>query len=148
MCFCRSFIVLCLMFKLLSHFEFIYVSGVRGEGNGNALQYSCLENPRDRGSWWAAIYEVTQRWTQLKQFSSSSSWCEGLFWFPCFIGSCPIFPAPHAEETVFFKTIVYSCLLCQRLIDHQYVGLFLDSLFCSVDPYVCFCANTMLFWLL
>jgi len=31
-----------------------------GEGNGNPLQYSCLENPRERGAWWAAIYVVTQ----------------------------------------------------------------------------------------
>ena len=31
-----------------------------GEGNGNLLQYSCLENPRDRGAWWAAIYGVGQ----------------------------------------------------------------------------------------
>ena len=31
-----------------------------GEGNSNPLQYSCLENPRDRGAWWAAIYGVTQ----------------------------------------------------------------------------------------
>ena len=44
-----------------------------GEGNGNPLQCSCLENPRDGGAWWAAIYGVTQSWTQLKQLSSSSS---------------------------------------------------------------------------
>ena len=31
-----------------------------GEGSGNLLQYSCLENPRDRGAWWAAIYGVTE----------------------------------------------------------------------------------------
>ena len=31
-----------------------------GEGNGNPLQYSCLENPRDSGAWWAAVYGVTQ----------------------------------------------------------------------------------------
>ena len=37
-----------------------------GEGNGNPLQYSCLENPRDRGAWWAAIYGITLSWTQLK----------------------------------------------------------------------------------
>jgi len=35
-------------------------------GNGNPLQYSCLENPRDRGAWWAAIYGVAQSWAQLK----------------------------------------------------------------------------------
>ena len=37
-----------------------------GEGNGNPLQRSCLENPRDGGAWWAAISGVTQRWTRLK----------------------------------------------------------------------------------
>ena len=42
-----------------------------GEGNGNPLQCSCLENPRDRGAWWAAVYGVAQSQTQLKQFSSS-----------------------------------------------------------------------------
>ena len=44
-----------------------------GEGNGNPLQCSCLENPRDGGAWWAAIYGVTQSRTQLKRLSSSSS---------------------------------------------------------------------------
>ena len=43
------------------------------EGNGNPLQYSCLENPRDRGAWWAAIYGVAQSQTQLKWLSSSRS---------------------------------------------------------------------------
>ena len=43
------------------------------EGHGNPLQCSCLENPRDGGTWWAAIYGVTQSWTQLKRLSSSSS---------------------------------------------------------------------------
>ena len=43
-----------------------------GEGNGNPLQCSCLENPRDRGAWWAAIYGVAQSWTRLKWLSSSS----------------------------------------------------------------------------
>ena len=44
-----------------------------GEGNGNPLQGSCLENPWDRGAWWAAIYGVAQSWTQLKWLSSSMS---------------------------------------------------------------------------
>ena len=44
-----------------------------GEGNGNPLQCSCLENPRDGGAWWAAIYGVAQSRTQLKRLSSSSS---------------------------------------------------------------------------
>ena len=44
-----------------------------GEGNGNPLQCSCLENPRDGGAWWAAIYGVAQSQTRLKRLSSSSS---------------------------------------------------------------------------
>ena len=43
-----------------------------GEGNGNPLHCSCLENPRDGGAWWAAVYGVTQIWTRLKWLSSSS----------------------------------------------------------------------------
>ena len=44
-----------------------------GQGNGNPLQCSCLENPRDGGAWWAAIYGVSQSQTRLKRLSSSSS---------------------------------------------------------------------------
>ena len=44
-----------------------------GEGNGNPLQCSCLENPRDGGAWWAAVCGVTQSQTRLKRLSSSSS---------------------------------------------------------------------------
>ena len=61
---------------------------------------------------------------QLSNFPSTTCWGDGLF------------------------PILYSCLLCWRLIDHQCVGLFLGCLFCSIDPYVCFCTNTTLFWLL
>ena len=43
-----------------------------GEGNGNPLLCSCLENPRDGGAWWAAVYGVTQSRTRLKWLSSSS----------------------------------------------------------------------------
>ena len=46
---------------------------ITGEENGNPLQCSCLENPRDGGAWWAAIYGVAQSWTRLKRLSSSSS---------------------------------------------------------------------------
>ena len=44
-----------------------------GGGNGNPFQCSCLENPMDRGAWWAAVYGVLQSRTQLKRLSSSSS---------------------------------------------------------------------------
>ena len=59
------------------HFSLSYI----GEGNGNPLQYSCLnpfqysclENPRDRGTWWATAYGVAQSRTRLKRLRSSSS---------------------------------------------------------------------------
>ena len=54
--------------RLHFHFSLSYI----GEGNGSPLQYSCLENPRDRGAWWAAVYGVTQSRTRLKRLSSSS----------------------------------------------------------------------------
>ena len=44
-----------------------------GEGNGNPLQCPCLENPRDGGTWWAAVYGIARSWTRLKRLSSSSS---------------------------------------------------------------------------
>ena len=51
-----------------------------GEGNVNPLQCSCLENPRDRGAWWAAVYGVAQSWTRLKWLTAAAAcplswWC-------------------------------------------------------------------------
>ena len=48
--------------QLHFHFSLLCI----GEGNGNPLQCSCLENPRDGGAWWAAVYGVAQSWTRLK----------------------------------------------------------------------------------
>ena len=53
------------------HFHFSL--SCTGEGNGNPLQCSCLENPRDGGAWWAAVYGVAQSQTRLKWLCSSSS---------------------------------------------------------------------------
>ena len=51
--------------------HFYFSLSCTGEGNGNPLQCSCLENPRDGGAWWAAVYGVAQSQTQLKRLSSS-----------------------------------------------------------------------------
>ena len=64
-----------------------------GEGNGNPPQRSCLENPRDRGAWWAAVYGVSQSRTRLKQLSSSSSTYKG---FP---GGSVVKNLPVMQET-------------------------------------------------
>ena len=66
--------------RLHFHFSFSCI----GEGHGNPLQYSCLENPRDRGAWWAAVSGVTESWTWLKRLSSSSSTIlANSSWAPC-----------------------------------------------------------------
>ena len=48
-----------------------------GEGNGNPFQYSCLENPMDRGAWWAAVHRVAQSRTRLKRLSMHACIGEG-----------------------------------------------------------------------
>ena len=60
---CSFVIFKCFIFSLIN----------TGLNNGTQLQYSCLENPRDEGAWWAAVYGVAQSRTRLKQLSSSSS---------------------------------------------------------------------------
>ena len=63
------------------HFDFSL--SCIGEGNGNPLQCSCLENPRDGGAWWAAVYGVTQSRTQLKWLSSNIWWRIDVFELWC-----------------------------------------------------------------
>ena len=62
-----------------------------GEGNGNPLQCSCLENPRDGEAWWAAICGVAQNQTRVKRLSSSSS-IPRIFFFSSSYGYCLVFP--------------------------------------------------------
>ena len=49
--------------------KFIYFFHIFGEGNGNPLQYSCLENPMDRGAWWATVHGVAKSLTRLSDFT-------------------------------------------------------------------------------
>ena len=55
--------------RLYFHFSLSFI----GEGNSNPLHCSCLENPRNGGACWAAVYGVTQSWTRLKRLSSSTA---------------------------------------------------------------------------
>ena len=59
--------------EVTERFHFHFSLSFIGEGNGNPLQCSCLENPRDGEAWWAAVYGVAQSRTQLKRPSSNSS---------------------------------------------------------------------------
>ena len=61
-------------------------------GQGNSLQYSCLENPMDRGAWQATVHEVVKNWTQLKQFSTYT--CMWAIWLcpPKAFNKEPVWP--------------------------------------------------------
>ena len=87
------------------HFNFSLSS--IGEGNGNPLQCSCLENPRDRGAWWAAVYGVARSRTRLKQLSSSSSSFQR--GFLNFLGHLP-HPSLHSPPPPTY----YSCRINPR----------------------------------
>ena len=82
-----------------------------GEGNGNPLQCSCLENPRDGGGWWAAVYRVTQSRTRLKRLSSSSSSGSDGEEFACNAGDLGSIPgsgrSPGEGNS---NPLLYSCL--------------------------------------
>ena len=54
----------------LSFFFFSDACTMTGEGNGNPLEYSCLENPMDRGAWWATVHGFAKSWTRLKRLST------------------------------------------------------------------------------
>ena len=62
-----------LRLDMTEQLHFYFSLSCIGGGNSNPLQCSCLENPRYRGAWWAAVYGVAQSRTQLKRLSSSSS---------------------------------------------------------------------------
>ena len=96
-----------------------------GEGNGNPLQCSCLENPRDCGAWWAAVYGVAQSWTRLKRLSSSSSsnaikWFESHHWFlfQCFSNCMFMTPRSYGDTVEGWKILaisLYPITLPERL---------------------------------
>ena len=71
------------------HFHFSLAC--TGEGNGNPVQCSGLENPRDGGAWWAAVYGVTQSRTRLKRLSSSSRPPGSSCVVQCIVISCLLF---------------------------------------------------------
>ena len=73
-----------------------------GEGNGNPLQCSCLENPRDGGAWWVAVYGVAQSRTRLKWLSSSSS-----------SSSSSIFPSVDPSPDCLFSSEIFSFTFCR-----------------------------------
>ena len=92
-----------------------------GEGNGNPLQCSCLENPRDGGPWWAAVYGVAQSRTRLKWLSSSSGILTliFLFWTYFFVNSTrnqlSLAPSPFILAEFLCPHFKFSRLLPSKL---------------------------------
>ena len=87
-----------------------------GEGNGDPLQCSCLENPRDGGAWWAAVYGVAQSRTRLKRLSSSSILCHclrALFLYTCLPTSYSVSKVLLSEITLIYFTL--QCVCAQLL---------------------------------
>ena len=78
-----------------------------GEGNGNPLQCSCLENPRDGGAWWAVVYGVTQSRTWLKWLSSSSSkeYIKAAYCHPAYLTYMPSTSCKYADDTTLMAEI-------------------------------------------
>ena len=91
-----------------------WMSGFKlGEGNGNPLQYSCLENPGDREAWWALVYGVAQSQARLKWLSSSSS-------------SSSFKPAFSFSSFTFNKRLFSSSSLSAiRVVSSAYLRLFI-----------------------
>ena len=128
------------LLKRLPFLHCIVLPPLSGEGNGNPLQYSCLENPVDRGAWWAAIHGVTQSQTRLKWLSMHACIGEGHgnplqcsclknprdrgAWWAAIYGV--------AQSRTQLKRLSSSSLLCWRLGDRVWVGLSLG--FLSNDP--------------
>ena len=73
-------------------------------GHDNTLQYSCLENPMDRGAWRAAVHRVTQSGSRLKQPSTC------IHWKILFLPSSHQFPCPFQQEAIFLCVCVCVCV--------------------------------------
>ena len=101
--------------RLHFHFSLSHI----GEGNGNPLQCSCLENPRDGGAWWAAVYGVAQSRTRLKRLSSSSSR-----------------PPYHLSKPLHFLTVSVSSPLPPSILQRNIKLMFIKEQLWSCHPFL------------
>ena len=125
-----------------------------GEGNDNPLQCSCLDNPRDGGAWWAAVYGVAQIWTRLKRLSSNSVFSRYSVQFSCSVVSDSVRPhrwqptrLPHSWDSLNKNTgvgfhfllqcmkvksqseVTQSCLTLRDLVDCSLPGSSIHGIF-------------------
>ena len=115
-----------------------------GGGQGNPLQYSCLENRTDRGTWWAAVHGVAQRWTQLKQLSTSiplllvwEIWVTMVTKISCNRGlyqvgnDNPV--CETAKETQMYRTVFWTLWEKARVGWSERIALNMDISICETD---------------
>ena len=105
-----------------------WVGKIPREGNGNPLQYSCLENPMDRGAWWVTVHGVTKSWTRLSNFTHTKLvqwfvWASHR-WDLCWVFVCLfVFPlmgkAEWGDNPVCWWLGLYFCLLFRWGILHR-----------------------------
>ena len=86
-----------------------------GEGNGNPLQCSCLENPRDGRAWWAAVCGVAQSWTRLKRLGSSSSRGAWVYFWAFYLVPLICVSDLHQYHTVLMPVALWCNLKSGRL---------------------------------
>ena len=116
------------------HFHFLL--SCIGEGNGNPLQCSFLENPRDGGASWAAVYGVTQSWMWLKRLISSSSVYILEVCFLCF-RACEPSPFPDIAELL-CKVVLLICTPSSRVWEFQ---LLITSLYMALSGFWFVCLS-------
>ena len=108
------------------HFSLLCI----GEGNGNPLQCSCLENPRDGRAWWAAVYGVTQSRTRLTRLSNSSSSSSssyvlsGGFFAKYFEDYAGLLPLDRSISLYFFSWCKLLCFLKVKILLTTYFCMY------------------------
>ena len=112
----------CKELDMTERLHFHFSLSCTGEGNVNSLQCSCLENPWDRGAWWAAVYGVAQSRTRLKRLGGSSSvyksnvtLIHSILSLSCcvhksLLSVCTSVPALQIGTSVPFSKIPYICV--------------------------------------
>ena len=121
-----------------------------GEGNGNPLQCSCLENPRERGGWWAAVYGVAQSWIRLKWLGNSRAFLHAIsftnHWMSLQIQP---FISSNVPKEGFHDCSIYNVILFHYLIFFLILCLFffIESIYFLFSYCLSSCKKSFVFFM-